>query len=305
MTVMMIAILVIGILILIVAAVDYADTHRLVTRHYTLETDKLPHDVTICLISDLHEAECGKNNGRLIAAVKEAKPDLVISAGDLLTGHSRPEHVSTKEALHLTEVLAKDYPLYAAHGNHEWKLERDRDTVYGDLLARFEAALRETGAVLLRDEKAKAPVEGMEIYGLEIPIDVIKKEPGAVFTAEDILLRLGEPDPGRFSLLIAHDPAQFAAYAGWGADLVLSGHVHGGIVRLPFIGGIVAPPFELFPRYDRGLFTETKDGHTTHMVISAGLGEHTLPLRCNNPRELVVITLKGNTSGTGSETAGV
>ncbi|MBR0091426.1 MAG: metallophosphoesterase [Lachnospiraceae bacterium] len=305
MTVMTIAILVIGILVLFVAVVDFADTHRLVTRHYTLETEKLSRDVTICLISDLHEAECGKDNIRLITAVQEAKPDLVISAGDLVTAHGRREDVSTKEALHLTEVLAKDFPLYAAHGNHEWKLERDAEETYGDLLQRFEEALRDRGVVLLRDEKKAAKAEGLEICGLEIPIDVIKKEPGAVFTVDDIRMRLGEPDPGRFTLLIAHDPAQFEAYVAWGADLVLSGHVHGGIVRLPLIGGLVAPPFELFPRYDAGLFAGNGPSHVTRMIISAGLGEHTLPLRFNNPRELVVIRLKGTGSGTGSKTAGV
>ena len=305
MTVMWIAILVIGILAALVICVDLIDTHRLVVRTYEIGTERLRGNVKICLVSDLHEKESGKDNERLIAAVRKEQPDLVISAGDLLTAGGTMTRDRMQGALHLMRELAAEFPVYAAHGNHEQKLWRDKEQSGGGLMRFFEETLAKDGVVLLRNAVAKEVLPGMDIYGLEVPRQVIRKEAGARYTAEEVCESIGAPDAERFSLLIGHDPAQMAAYTAWGADLVLSGHVHGGIARLPLIGGLVAPPFELFPKYDRGLFTERSGAHTTHMVVSAGLGEHTLPLRFYNPRELVVITLKGNTSGTGSEAAGV
>lgn len=87
--------------------------------------------------------------------------------------------------------------------------------------------------------------------------------------------------------MIAHNPEYFPAYAEWGADLVLSGHVHGGLMRLPFLGGVIAPSMKLFPKYDGGVFEE----HGSTMILSRGLGTHTLPIRIFNPGELVVIRL--------------
>jgi hypothetical protein len=96
---------------------------------------------------------------------------------------------------------------------------------------------------------------------------------------------IGKPNDDSFRLLLAHHPCYFDAYAGWGADLTLSGHLHGGIVRLPFFGGVVSPQIRLFPRYDKGMYT--MDGKK--MIVSAGLGSHTIKLRINNPPELIII----------------
>jgi hypothetical protein len=99
---------------------------------------------------------------------------------------------------------------------------------------------------------------------------------------------LGSPREDACRLLIAHNPDYFEQYAAWGADVVVSGHVHGGIMRLPFFGGVVSPRLTLFPRYDGGRFEK---GHTV-MILSRGLGTHTLPLRIFNPGELVVMQLE-------------
>ena len=104
----------------------------------------------------------------------------------------------------------------------------------------------------------------------------------------DYLQRLlGRPDPARVSLLIAHNPDFFEAYAEWGADLVVSGHVHGGLMRLPVLGGVISPAIRLFPVYDGGEFKKDK----AVMILGRGLGTHTLPIRIFNPGELVVIDL--------------
>ena len=99
---------------------------------------------------------------------------------------------------------------------------------------------------------------------------------------------LGKPSAGEYNILIAHNPDYFPAYAEWGADLVLSGHVHGGIMRLPLLGGVLSPALRLFPKYDGGLFQE---GGST-MILGRGLGSHTIPIRIFNPGELIVVTLE-------------
>ena len=115
---------------------------------------------------------------------------------------------------------------------------------------------------------------------------------------------LGCVDPKPFSILLAHNPEYFKEYADWDPDLALSGHVHGGVVRLPFLGGVIAPSLRIFPHYDAGLFEEY--GHK--MILGRGLGMHTLPIRIFNPGELirielVPITVSGENDKTASESA--
>ena len=105
-----------------------------------------------------------------------------------------------------------------------------------------------------------------------------------------------------FQILLAHNPDYFPEYAAWGADLVLSGHLHGGVARLPLLGGVVSPRLHFFPRYDGGKFTH---GNSV-MIVSRGLGMHTIPFRFNNPGELVEITIrKRKNNGTIGKTAGI
>ena len=106
--------------------------------------------------------------------------------------------------------------------------------------------------------------------------------------AEDYLAGiLGAPETDTYTILIAHNPDYFPEYAAWGADLVLSGHVHGGIARLPLLGGVLSPAYRLFPKYDGGMFRE----NNSIMILGRGLGTHTIPVRFLNPGELVVVEL--------------
>ena len=102
--------------------------------------------------------------------------------------------------------------------------------------------------------------------------------------------KFGIPVPEAFHILLAHNPVYFDTYAAWGADLTLSGHLHGGIIRIPGIGGLITPQAQLFPKYDRGLISV----NGKYMVVSAGLGEHTVPIRIFNPPQLILITVEGN-----------
>ena len=119
-------------------------------------------------------------------------------------------------------------------------------------------------------------------------MDYYKKLRKSVMKVSYLNSLLGRPCADEYNILLAHNPDYFQAYAGWGADLVLSGHVHGGIMRLPVLGGVLSPALRLFPRYDGGLYEEGK----SKMVLGRGLGTHTLPIRVFNPGELIVVRLE-------------
>ena len=123
------------------------------------------------------------------------------------------------------------------------------------------------------------------VWGYELPIEYYKRGRKAELLEMQITETLGTPDENSFNLLLAHNPIYFPTYAAWGADLTLSGHLHGGIVRLPFVGGVISPQIRLFPKYTHGMYTE----NGRKLITSAGLGSHTINLRINNPPELVVI----------------
>ena len=127
----------------------------------------------------------------------------------------------------------------------------------------------------------------MAVTGLEVDYRCFRNKFHVGLSVDDIRNLVGEADQDRFQILLAHHPKYFAAYAGWGSDLTLSGHLHGGIMRLPRIGGVISPDPELFPRYDYGLYKETD----SRMIVSAGLGTHTINLRINNPAELVIVEI--------------
>ena len=104
---------------------------------------------------------------------------------------------------------------------------------------------------------------------------------------EDLENYIGKEKKGDYEILLAHNPNYFPVYAQWGADLVLSGHVHGGVVILPFLGGVISTTFQLFPKYDFGMFQEGK----SQMILSKGLAVHTIKLRLFNKPEISIIEL--------------
>ena len=129
----------------------------------------------------------------------------------------------------------------------------------------------------------------IRISGLEIPLSAYEKLGKRKLSVRQIEDRIGRSDPS-YQILLAHNPAYVQQYEAWGADLVLSGHVHGGLVGLPWIGGVISPDFRLFPAYSAGIYRDPK----TDVVVSRGLGVHSVPIRFMNPAELVVLELRGD-----------
>ena len=142
--------------------------------------------------------------------------------------------------------------------------------------------------IILENEAVSIDEAGIIVYGLSLVLKYYRKIRDLELPEGYLENIFGKVSSDKYSVLLAHFPDRFRQYAEWGPDLVLSGHVHGGIVRLPFLGGVISPQLKLFPKYDSGMFRE---GRST-MILSRGIGTHTIPLRVNNRAEIVHITLK-------------
>ncbi|MDO4292224.1 MAG: metallophosphoesterase [Eubacteriales bacterium] len=270
-------------LLLFFLIVMLRDSNRFVTVHYRLRAPRLKKKVRIALLADLHNKRYGEGNKKLLEAVDRQKPDLILCAGDLIT--SVPGH-SMENAKALVRALAAKYPFYYGNGNHEYRIYRQPET-FGKMGAAYRAFLKGCHVRLLENSSTELPEYGIRLYGLDLPEQYYGRFKKTTFDARTLSRMVGRPHADCYNILLAHNPAHFEGYASWGADLTLSGHVHGGIVRLPWLGGVISTSLTLFPKYDGGMFE--REGR--RMIISRGLGSHTIPVRLFNPAELVIIDL--------------
>lgn len=267
--------------ILFFVIVMIVDGKRFVIREYTLESDKINKEYSFALLADLHNRSYGKDNEKLLAAIDEVKPDVILTAGDMLT--AKPGK-SFETALSFMKQVAKKYPVYYGIGNHEYRMKLYKED-YGDAFDKYIGALMEAGVHVL--DNASITTNDLAVTGVSIDRKYYKRFKKTVMDTKYLTDTIGTVCQDKYQILLAHNPEYFEEYVGWGPDLVVSGHVHGGIMRLPVLGGVISPKLVLFPKYDGGLFKKDK----TTMILSRGLGMHTLPIRIFNPGELVVIHL--------------
>lgn len=253
-------------LLAVVAWILWAD-RAVEINEWVIESKDLPaafDDLHIAQISDLHNADFGE---RILEKLAQAEPDVIVLTGDLID--SRNTDVAA--ALAFAEGAAAIAPCYYVPGNHE-----SRVSEYEELLA----GLRLLDVTVLEDRSVTLQKEGQSIRlaGVRDPAF------GGEFAQAVRTVTAGEG----YTILLSHRPEQLALYAECCADLVFSGHAHGGQVRIPFVGGLVAPHQGFFPEYDAGL-NEMDD---TAMLVSRGLGNSIVPIRINNRPEIVVAVLK-------------
>lgn len=277
-----ILITILALLLLIMLWIMLYDGNRFVVRYHVLRDARIRKSCRAVIMADLHNKVYGKDNQALLEAIRAQKPDIILMAGDMLT--ARPEE-GFEPALHVLRELKKDYPIYYGNGNHEHRLKLYPKT-YGDMAERYQKALREIGIEPLVNARAELSDYGITVYGAEIDKFYYRRFRVQPMEPEYLDGILGRPDAGNYNVLIAHNPDYFPKYAVWGADLVVAGHVHGGVVRIPIWGkGVLSPSVRLFPRYDGGRFDEAG----SVMLLSRGLGMHTIPFRFLNPGELLVV----------------
>jgi len=240
----------------------------------------------ILFVTDYHEAVNGKLNPGLLEASRKIRPDLILIGGDLVNGKTPNENVMP--AVELVNGLADIAPVIYGYGNHERRMmimseEEEKGYDWDGYRAKLDPRVK-----FLRNEETVVSLRGKEakVYGLDVGYEFYRRN-GSTLPVSEMNRLLGERDESVPAILLAHDPSWFEAYTGWKADLTLSGHYHGGIIRLPGIGGIVNPKYQPFPKYDYGIYE--KDGRV--MLVGSGLGQHTIPVRWFNTPELVVVDL--------------
>lgn len=231
----------------------------------------------IAQISDLHNAEFGKDNAKLFKRLSECEPDIIAVTGDLVDMN----HTDLNVAITFAQKAIRIAPVYYVTGNHEAHLPQ-----YDALRDGLEAA----GVILLDDKAlqlehggAKITIAGLSDPDFRTRYDMFEETSatGAAFKKQI------HADQG-YTILLSHRPELFESYVSCGADLVFSGHAHGGQFRLPFVGGLIAPNQGLFPKYDAGLYI---DGDT-QMVVSRGIGNSIIPVRFHNRPEIVLAVLQ-------------
>lgn len=264
--------------------VGVIDGNRFVVVEEEFKLPKLKKGCKFILISDLHNKSYGKNNEKVIRRIDEAKPDFIVIAGDLVTARDKE---SMEPGICLVRELSKRYKIYYSMGNHETKLKEGPAT-YRAMFDRLCREIEHPNVKLLTDESCVLPEYNICMTGLELERSYFTRFCKKKLEQEQLVKHIGTVQERYCNLLLAHNPEYFKEYASWGADLVLSGHVHGGIMRLPLLGGVIAPSYRLFPKYDGGIFREGK----STMLLGRGMGAHTIPLRFFNPAQLYVVTLK-------------
>lgn len=271
----------------VLIVVSVIENQRLTVTHYEIMDDRIPeafHGYHIVQLTDLHNAEFGKANVRLLTKVKELHPDVIFVTGDVIVG--KPG-ANTEIGVSFLNALCNIAPVYFSMGNHELRAQIYTDT-YGDLWERFQTGLSEEVHVLQDAHTILFQGDScIHLYGLGLTPEYYRRLFRTPMKEEYLRGVFGTCQEGSYHIFLAHNPEYFKEYVAWGANLIFAGHVHGGMIRLPLLGGVISPMLHLFPHYDKGLFKNNNQ----YMILSSGLGNHTFKIRFCNLPEIVSVTL--------------
>lgn len=265
-------------LIFLVCLYLYYENNYLQVSNYTIESDKIPKDFNkfkIVHISDFHNTKSKKLKDNLIKEIKNNKPNIIALTGDLIDANKTDIDIAISFVKKINNVA----PIYYVTGNHEANINN-----YDEL----KEKLKNNKVIVLDDNVEKLKINDKEInlIGINDPQMSHNDYSKDSVIVKDKLISI-QYNKNNFSILLSHRPELIKTYAEHSFDLVLSGHAHGGQIRIPFIGGLVAPNQDLFPKYTSGIYEMAN----TKMIVSRGIGNSILPFRINNRPELVVIEL--------------
>lgn len=249
---------------------------------YTIHSTKIPSQFDsfrIVQISDLHDAKFGERHADLVKKVKELSPDAIFITGDFIDSN----RFDLDRSMELIEELHQVAPFYYVTGNHE---------ISSNETEQILVRLTEQGVQTLSNEAVIIEREGQQIAigGIDDPLSSSKEDDEAV---KEFILQAFQGVPNSmYKILLSHRPEQFNTYQDLKIDLIMSGHAHGGQIRIPGIGGLVAPGQGWLPDYSEGL--HSKNG--SHMIISRGIGNSIIPVRFLNQPEIVLVELRSSGS---------
>ena len=282
------------IIILIIISNKYANKNISLSEE-TIYSNKIPKsfdNYKILQLSDLHSEEFGKDNFKLIEKINHINPDVIMITGDMFSSSEMEDKnmdETTLPSFSLIKNLSKSYKIIYVTGNHEEgvdvtfnnadykKRDRNSDNSYN----RYINKLKSMGVIFVDNTYTQLTKgsDSIDVYGIYY------------YTAEQInsnyYLKYNPINKDNFNIILCHDPKYFETLVDNGFDLVLSGHIHGGIIRIPFLGGLLSPDIAFFPKYNKGLYSYG----TSYLNVSSGLGNNRL-FRINNPPQINLITLK-------------
>ena len=264
-------------LVLLLGGLILDSRNRPVVTELELWFDNLPAEFDgyrIVALSDLHGAEFGEQNGKLLEEVRKAQPDAIVITGDLVDQFRSVDHAAIE---HLMTELSATAPSYFVTGNHEWA---------AGSVPELKALLKDCGVTVLSNEYVEITVgdDSIILAGIDDPNGYADQK-----TPEELAAELYAAEGEPFWILLAHRNSRFQnQYSLLGADLTLSGHGHGGLIRLPFTDGLISVDRSLFPTHTAGFYED--NGAT--VFVSRGLGNSGMTRRLFNRPELAVLTLR-------------
>lgn len=247
--------------------------------HYEIKSDKLNqkyNNYKIMLLTDLHNRDITE---KLVKIVNEENPNIIVMSGDMIN-----EKVDGFDNFFNLCKELKDKTVYYVFGNHEENMSDEKQNEF------IEKIKEKTNVILLNNDKVELD-DSFTIYGFSHQVKYYLASTKEKIDLNYIEERIGKIDINKFNLLISHDPLLYNLYSEYGFDMVLSGHLHGGIINIPFVGGLLSPDFTFFPKYYKGV----NKIENTNLVISRGLGYgYMIPIRVFNRGEVVIINLMKN-----------
>lgn len=249
---------------------------RMLVRAYSVEAAEITAPVRLAVVADFHGCDYGPEARRLLDAIEAEEPDAVLLVGDIYD-----DDMPWKASDELLKALAAQYPCYYVTGNHEY---------WSNEIEEICRRVSSVGAVVLNMDCDVLTIQGQRISLCGVPDPYAMVYAGAPETEVQLAKTMAQAEPDTFTILLAHRPELIDQYAAVGFDLVVSGHAHGGQVRIPWLlNGLYAPNQGCFPDYAGGKY---QVGDTT-LIVSRGLArESTRIPRVFNRPELVIVTLE-------------
>ncbi len=276
-------IIIIFLLLIVFSYYLYYENTELEVTTYNITDNNIPDNFDnykIIQISDFHNTKNKKLTNKLINEIEEEKPNIIVITGDLIDSNK----IDIDLSISLIEKLNFIAPIYYVTGNHETNIS---STKYQELKEKLES----NKVTILDNEAIILTVNGetINLIGINDPSMSGNEYIEDSRIIEDEINSI-DYDKSKYSILLSHRPEVFDTYVKMDVNLVLTGHAHGGQIRLPFTEGLIAPNQGFFPKYTSGKFEK----NNKVMVVSRGIGNSILPFRINNRPELVKIILNKN-----------
>lgn len=282
--------------LVILFIINIVDLNRYVVRSVAIYDSKVKKKLKVCFVSDLHNYSC---TPKFYEDIKEFAPDVILCGGDTITATKGRKQ---DRAYYFLKELSEIAPTYTALGNHEYRAKIYPE-VYGTMYDEFAAKTKEYNIPILSNSFHYFEENNIKVSSADIDRSFYKRF--KVYHMDDDYIEslIGKLEDDKYNILLAHNPDYFKYYNAYGSDLILSGHVHGGLIRLPLLHGVAHPGIRFFPKYSGGVYDQNgkfvryADSYVSsknaiiRLIVSCGIGFHTLPLRLFNPGELIFITI--------------